>query len=222
METMDTKGRILETAFKLFLKKGFDNVSVTEIKQESNITTGGFYHHFDSKEALLIEVIDKYIFKFFNRTIERVKTCNGTPREKLKTIISQIIIGYDSTTNQVTQLCENCEVIDYRNLHMLYLGSIQNYDILAERYTEFHLSLMEFIEDIINEGKAQGEIRKDLDSHELSIFVQSVIDGTFLMWIAVPQLPLEKTMQSNIDQVWDHMNHMNRVPPINNIKTGKC
>lgn len=203
---MNTKDRIVETAFKLFLEKGFDNVSLSKIKKESKITTGGFYHHFDSKETLLVEVIDKYIFSFFNSTLERIKNCEGTPKERLKTVILQII-GYDSTTNKVTQLCETCEVIDYRNLHLLYLGSLQNYDIISKRYTEFHLSLIEFIKDLIDEGKAQGEIRKDVDSNELSIFVQSVIDGTFLLWIAVPELPLRETMESNIDQVWDHMKY---------------
>lgn len=201
---MDTKDKILEAAFKLFLKKGFDNVSTTDIKKEANITTGGFYHHFDSREALLVEVIDKYIFNYFNMTLERIRNCEGTPKERLKAAILQII-GYDSTTNEPIQLCETCEIIDYRNLHLLYLGSLQNYDIISKRYTEFHLSLIEFIKDLIDEGKVRGEIKEDIDSNEFSIFVQSVIDGTFLLWIAVPDLPLRETMKSNIDQVWDRM-----------------
>jgi len=59
---MDTKSRIMETAFKLLLKKkGFDNVSINEVKRESNITTGGFYHHFESKDTLIVEVINKIL-----------------------------------------------------------------------------------------------------------------------------------------------------------------
>lgn len=201
---MDTKDRILETAFKLFLKKGFDNVSLNDIKKESKVATGGFYHYFDSREVLLVEVIDKYIFNFFNRTLERIRDCDGTPKEKLKILILQII-GYDSTTHEITQLCETCEVIDYRNLHLLYLGSLQNYDMIGEQYTEFHSKLIDLIEDLIDEGKVQGEIRKDRDSHELSIFIHSVIDGTLLLWIEFPELSLGKTMESNIDQIWDRM-----------------
>lgn len=203
---MDTKDRILETAFKLFLKKGFDNVSLNEIKKESKVATGGFYHYFGSREILLVEVINKYIFNFFNRTLERIRDCDGTPKEKLKMVILQII-GYDSTTHEITQLCETCEVIDYRNLHLLYLGSLQNNEMIVEHYTEFHSSLIGLIKDLIDEGKIQGEIRKDLDSNELSIFVHSVIDGTLLLWIVFPELPLGKTMESNIDQVWDLMKY---------------
>lgn len=201
---MNTRDRILETAFKLFLEKGFDNVSTTEIKKESNVATGSFYHHFGSREGLLVEVIDKYIFSYFNRTLDKIKNCKGTPRERLKAVILQII-GYDSSTNKVTQLCETCEIIDYRNLHLLYLGSLQNYDIISERYREFQWSLIEFIMELIDEGKAQGEIRKDVDTYKNAILVQSVIDGTFLLWLSVPEIPIRETMESNIDQVWEHM-----------------
>jgi len=58
MFKMGTKSRIMETTFKLVLKKGFTDVSLNEIIKASNITTGGFYHHFNSKDALLLEVIE--------------------------------------------------------------------------------------------------------------------------------------------------------------------
>lgn len=201
---MNTRDRILETAFKLFLVKGFDNVSTTEIQKESNVTTGTFYYYFGSKDALLVEVIDKYIFSYFNRTLNKIKDCKGTPKERLKAVVLQIV-GYDSSTNKVTKLDETSETIDYRNLHLLYLGSIQNYEIIEEHYKEFHLSLIKFIKELIDEEKAQGEIKKDVDSYQSSILVQSVIAGTFLVWIAVTEIPLRITMESNIDQIWDSL-----------------
>ncbi len=54
---MGTKNRIMEESLKLFLKNGFSDVSLSEIKQSSNITTGGFYHYFQKqkKDDLLIK-----------------------------------------------------------------------------------------------------------------------------------------------------------------------
>jgi len=203
---MDMRDRILETAFKLFLEKGFDNVSTTEIKKESNAATGSFYHHFGSREGLLVEVIDKYIFSYFNRTLDKIKNCKGTPKERLKAVILQII-GYDSSTNKVTKLYENSEsfIIDYRNLHLLYLGSLQTHEIISKRYRDFQLRLIEFIMELIDEGKAQGELKKDIDTYKNAILMQSVIDGTFLLWLSVPEIPIRETMQSNIDQLWEYM-----------------
>lgn len=203
---MGTKNRILETAFKLFLENGFDNVSMTGIKKESNIATGGFYHYFSSKDMLLMEVIDKYIFNFFNRTLERIRNCEGNPKERLEMVLLQII-GYDKTKDEITLLCESCRAIDYRNLHLLYISSIQTNEIISKRYNEFQASIIEFINDLINEGKNRGEIRKDLNSYELSIFIKSVINGTILLWIAVPKLPIRKIIELNINLVWDNIRY---------------
>lgn len=199
---MNTKDRILETAFKLFLEKGFADVSLNEIIKASNITTGGFYYHFDSKDTLLVEVIKKYIFNYFNSTIEQIRDFEGTPKDKLKTVILNIV-GDDSTINKTTQLVESAEKIDYRVLHLLLLEGVQKYDIISEHYTEFYYNLLEFNKEVIDEGIAQGIIRSDLDTTELALLIQTVMVGTVLMWIGIPKMPLAKRMESNMDLVWN-------------------
>lgn len=198
---MDTKVRIMETAFKLFLKKGFADVSLNEIIKKSDITTGGFYYHFNSKETLLVEVINKYIFSYFSSILEQMRKCEGTPKEKLKAVIL-LIVGDDSTINETTQLCESAEKIDYRTLHLLLFEGVQKYEIISKYYTEFYYDLHEFIKEVINDGMAQGAIRDDIDSTELSLTIQTIMVGTVLMWIGMPEMPLEKRMESNIDQLW--------------------
>ncbi|MEN6290593.1 MAG: TetR/AcrR family transcriptional regulator [Methanobacterium sp.] len=199
---MDTKARIMETAFKLFLKKGFADVSLNEIIRESDITTGGFYYHFNSKDTLLVEVINKYIFNYFSSIIDQMRKCKGTPKEKLKAVIL-LIVGDDSTINETTQLCESAEKIDYRTLHLLLFEGVQKYDIISKHYTEFYYDLHEFIKEVINDGIAQGLIRENIDSTELSLNIQTIMVGTVLMWIGMPEMPLEKRMESNIDQMWN-------------------
>lgn len=201
---MDTKSRIMETAFKLFLKKGFADVSLNEIIRESDITTGGFYYHFDSKETLLVEVIKKYIFNYFNSTIEQIRDFEGTPKEKLKTVILSIV-GDDSTIDKTTQLVESAEQIDYRVLHLLLLEGVQKYDIISEHYTEFYYNLLEFNKDVLKEGIVQGVIREDIDPVELALLIQTTMVGTVIMWIGMPEMPLEKRMDSNIDHIWNYI-----------------
>ncbi len=197
---MDTKSRILETAFKLFLKKGFAGVSLNEVIKASDITTGGFYYHFDSKEALMVAVIQKYIFNYFNSTIEQIRHFEGTPKEKLKSAALSMI-GEDQTT----QLVESTTKIDYRVLNLLLLEGVQKYDIISEHYTEFYHNLFEFNQDVIKEGISQGIIRTDVDLYELAMMTQTVLVGTIVMWVVMPTLPLEKTIQTNVDQLWDYM-----------------
>ena len=48
--------QILETAERLFYQNGYENTSVQVILDEMNLSKGGFYHHFESKMALLEEI----------------------------------------------------------------------------------------------------------------------------------------------------------------------
>ena len=49
-----TEARILDTATKLFLEKGWEETTVQDIVDElGDITRGAFYHHFKSKDYCL-------------------------------------------------------------------------------------------------------------------------------------------------------------------------
>ena len=53
LQGKETERRILNAALDLRRDRGFDKVSIRDICKEAGITTGAFYHHFSSKEALL-------------------------------------------------------------------------------------------------------------------------------------------------------------------------
>ncbi len=48
----ETRQKILEAAGRLFRERGYDGVGVDAIMAEVGLTAGGFYSHFESKEAL--------------------------------------------------------------------------------------------------------------------------------------------------------------------------
>ena len=52
-------GKIIESAAYLFRTKGIDGTSVSDVMEAAGLTHGGFYRHFDSKEELLNESINK-------------------------------------------------------------------------------------------------------------------------------------------------------------------
>jgi TetR/AcrR family transcriptional repressor of nem operon len=56
-EAARTRQRIVEAASRLFRARGLDAVSVADVMSSLGLTVGGFYRHFDSKEALVIEAI---------------------------------------------------------------------------------------------------------------------------------------------------------------------
>jgi TetR/AcrR family transcriptional regulator, transcriptional repressor for nem operon len=54
-QTAQTRLDIIEAASALFRERGLDGVSVAELMEKVGLTHGGFYKHFDSKEALMAE-----------------------------------------------------------------------------------------------------------------------------------------------------------------------
>ena len=57
----ETRARILESAIKLFSIQGFNASSVDDICAEAAISKGAFYHHFESKQALFLALLDSWL-----------------------------------------------------------------------------------------------------------------------------------------------------------------
>lgn len=51
------KKELLDLAYRLFIEKGYDNVSVDEIIAKANIAKGTFYYYFKSKDEMLDQVV---------------------------------------------------------------------------------------------------------------------------------------------------------------------
>ena len=51
---------LLDAAKHLMLSKGYSGTTVDEVCASAGVTKGSFYHHFESKEALALALIDHY------------------------------------------------------------------------------------------------------------------------------------------------------------------
>lgn len=57
----ETRARILESAVKLFSSRGYNKASVDDICAKAGISKGAFYHHFESKQALFLALLDGWL-----------------------------------------------------------------------------------------------------------------------------------------------------------------
>ena len=56
-----TRRTALEAASRLFRERGIEAVSVGDVMASIGMTAGGFYRHFESKEALAAEAVRRYV-----------------------------------------------------------------------------------------------------------------------------------------------------------------
>ena len=63
----NTRQRLLDAAFKVFVEEGFTGASIETIAEAAGFTRGAFYSNFETKEDLFIELLQKG----FQRRLER-------------------------------------------------------------------------------------------------------------------------------------------------------
>ena len=69
-DALKTRTRILASALSLFSKNGYDHTTFNDIAARLKMTKGAVYWHFESKEALLLALVDEMLVRF-RRIIER-------------------------------------------------------------------------------------------------------------------------------------------------------
>ena len=88
----ETINRILDTAYRLFLEKGYEQTSIQDIINHlGGLSKGAIYHHFKSKEDIL-EAVTNRITEQSNRMLAGIRDrrdLNG--REKLRAIFQESI-----------------------------------------------------------------------------------------------------------------------------------
>jgi len=80
---MNSKEKIIISAEKLFWQKGYKNTSITDILQKSEVSKGSFFHFFQNKEALFLEVVDYFYQKEMVPLFEKYFQNDKNPKQQI-------------------------------------------------------------------------------------------------------------------------------------------
>lgn len=86
MSGINRREAILREAARLFREKGYERTSVRDLADAVNMQSGSLFYHFDSKEDILVEVMNEGIDGLIARLNESLKAAQS-PREKLHTLL---------------------------------------------------------------------------------------------------------------------------------------
>lgn len=87
------KDIILETATSLFATHGFEKTSVAAICEKAQVSKGLVYHHFKSKDEILIAIYEQSTEEMVNLSMADSRK---NPSEKLKNIIEEVFLQLES------------------------------------------------------------------------------------------------------------------------------
>jgi len=86
----DPRQEILRTSARLFQQQGYDGTSMNDVASALKLSKGGLYHHFQSKEEILFELMNHAMDISEERVINAVKPIPD-PEERLRMLIRRHI-----------------------------------------------------------------------------------------------------------------------------------
>jgi TetR/AcrR family transcriptional regulator, cholesterol catabolism regulator len=84
--TLDSRQEILRAAARLFQQRGYHATSMNDVAAALNLSKGGLYHHFESKDHILFDLMDGAMDITQQRVVDQVRKI-ADPEQALRTLI---------------------------------------------------------------------------------------------------------------------------------------
>ena len=83
-----TRDRLIDSARYLFWERGYAGTSMADLLDHAKVNSGSFYHFFESKEALLREVLQGYLFALRPMIVDPAFARTDDPVERIFAILA--------------------------------------------------------------------------------------------------------------------------------------
>lgn len=154
-----TKDKIFQVGIRLLRSKGFDGVNVQQIAKAAGVSVGTFYHHFDSKLDLFMNLY-RGVDEYFESTV-----ANGL---KGHNCFDKIILFFYEYTKLPLQ--DGLELVQ-----KIYIP--ENKLFLSQPRAMYQL-----LNTIIHEGQEAGEMSDELSFEEFSDTLFLLARGVIFDW----------------------------------------
>jgi AcrR family transcriptional regulator len=158
------RDELLAIAGGLFAERGFKNTTVRDIADAAGILSGSLYHHFDSKESMVDELLDTFQTELW-KSYDAIEASDLTPKGKLEAVVRASFEAIGEHRNEVAIFQSDA----------LYLATFERFGYLIERNRKFRTLWTGLLEA----GVASGELRSDLDVALVYRFLRDTV------WVAV-------------------------------------
>jgi AcrR family transcriptional regulator len=158
------RDELLAIAAGLFAEKGFKNTTVRDIADAAGILSGSLYHHFDSKESMVDEILRTFQEELFGQ-YDAIIASDADPLTKLE---QAVLVSFDAIDQH------RDEVAIFQN-DAAYLLTFDRFAYLADRNRQSR----EVWLTLLQHGIDAGVLRDDLDIELTYRFIRDTV------WVAV-------------------------------------
>ncbi len=91
--------RILKCAARVFAQEGFDRASMSQLARECGISKANIYHYYDSKDAILFDILDSYLLQLRDQVCG-LDLDGMEPADRLKRVVREILLAYQGVDDE--------------------------------------------------------------------------------------------------------------------------
>ena len=167
MARPSVKEQIVQAGLKILLDKGFNGVGVQEITETAGVPKGSFYNHFESKEALGAEIVERYGMDTTRRQVLLDRSLPGLKRlqghfEGLNDLFAKSKFERGCLLGNFSAELSNQSAVIRGKLAELY-----------ERWSKD-------IELAIEDGQKDGSIQRGKNAKQIAAFLLDAYEGALL------------------------------------------
>jgi AcrR family transcriptional regulator len=161
------QNEIVDSARRIIIHKGIENLTVREIAKDLKITDGALYRHFKSKHEIMGLLIDD-IGETLLATIREAASKSKNPLQKLENIfLSHLSYSERIKATGFIVINESLSIKD-KKLQRKVFGVLNQY--------------LKTIKSILHEGIETGRFKKDLHPDSASIVFFGMVQSLVTLW----------------------------------------
>lgn len=164
-QALQTRDRILETAARLFSEHGYDQVPLSHVAREAQVSKALVLWHFDSKEQLFRAALGRTLEPYFIDVDDLGGLDEGAQIERL------IDLFYEFVRDNVYSV---------RFLLSLMIRGESKPDDMIGRVNDLYRVFRSLLADIIESGRQSGKFRSDARPRLDAALILASLDGVII------------------------------------------
>lgn len=194
---LDTRERIIKTALRVFLEKGFDRAPLKEIAREAGVTKGGIYHYFESKEHLFREALRFITAEMDKWSASHFKSVS-TAKDLLEALPGSVRSMKEAFAGMVG---EDVGPHPYRFLEILINAARRNEGVRQEMEATYSTTRKN-VKSLLLRAQEAGEIRPDVDCEALALEINALMEGILLLSVLDDTIDLDTAGDRIYRNMW--------------------
>lgn len=193
-KTAARREEILNTALEVIAKEGYSKASLKQVAEAVGLSQMGVLHHFNTKEELLVEVLNRRDTMAFG---------HGRDADTPLTAESLYEITHQSNSNIgdlfVSLARENSETPGLIQLFTRLLAEGTEEGHTAHDFFQNRLEkISTYVKLVVQEEQKRGIVSPDLDPNVVAVSFTALMDGLQTLWLYNPEID----MSAHIQMFW--------------------